>query len=66
VVSYVAQTNFQPNNFNIVPFIQDAVNQTKNASAPVTTNTVVLSVQAGFEVYGMGTYTTSSYNLSIK
>ena len=49
-------------NFDLMPFFQDAAS---HGYAGLTTNSVLLGVQAGFEVYG-GTWTTTDYNITIQ
>jgi hypothetical protein len=65
VVSYVSSSNMMSvTNLNLLPYFQDAANSSR---APgLTTGTFLLGCQAGFELYNPGTWTTSSYRMSIQ
>jgi hypothetical protein len=49
-------------NFDLLPFLQDAAS---HGYAGLTTNSVLLGVQTGFEVYS-GNWTTTDYNINIQ
>jgi hypothetical protein len=49
-------------NFDLLPYFQDAAG---NGYAGLTTNSVLLGVQAGFEVYS-GNWATADYNINIQ
>ncbi len=61
VVSYLPNANISSvTNFNLLPFFNDATTRGIPAGA------FLLSVQAGFELYNTGTWTTSSYNITLQ
>jgi hypothetical protein len=61
VVSYLAGSNITSvSNFNLLPFFVNATSHGIPAGA------YLLSVQAGFELYNTGTWTTTSYNITIQ
>jgi hypothetical protein len=64
VVSYVSSSNMTSvTNFDLLPFFKDAAN---NGRATLSTSSNLLSVQAGFELYNSGTWTTNSYSIAIQ
>jgi hypothetical protein len=65
VVSYVSTSGVNSvTGFNLLPFFKDAANNNRYGSG-FGTSTILLGVQAGFELYNQGTWTTSSYSISI-
>jgi cellulose 1,4-beta-cellobiosidase len=66
VISYVSASAIQPSGFSLLPFFQDAASPSRTGTTQITTGSFLMSVQAGFELYQSGTYTTSSYNITIK
>jgi hypothetical protein len=67
VVSYVSTTAMTSvTGFNLLPFYKDAAtNNRYPAGSGFSTSTILLGVQAGFELYNPGTWTTNSYSISI-
>ena len=64
VVSYVpsSSANSTPGSFDLLPYFQDAAS---HGYAGLSNSWYLLGVQAGFEVYGGSTWTTSNYNITI-
>ena len=64
VISYwvAAQGATNVSNFDLLPYFQDAASK---SYAGLSTNSVLLGVQTGFEVYS-GTWTTTDYNITIQ
>jgi hypothetical protein len=64
VVSYVSTSNMTTvTDFDLLPFFKEAAS---SGRAGLTTGTNLLSVQAGFELYQAGTWTTNSYKIAIQ
>jgi Glycosyl hydrolase family 12 len=64
VVSYVATSNLTSvTGFDLLPFFKEAAN---SGRAGLSSGSNLLSVQAGFELYQAGTWTTSSYSVAIQ
>lgn len=65
VVSYVSTTNMTsaPAGFNLKPFFAEAAAASRGQLA---VSSHLLSVQAGFEIYSPGNWTTNSYSVSAK
>jgi hypothetical protein len=62
VVSYLINSNVASvTNLSLLPFFNDAAT---NRGIPA--GAYLLSVQAGFELYNTGTWTTSSYNITLQ
>jgi hypothetical protein len=72
VVSYLSSSNMTSvTNFDLLPFFQEAAASHRGTGGPngepaISTSTILLSVQAGFELYESGTWTTNSYSISIE
>jgi hypothetical protein len=65
VVSYLSTTNMTSvTDFDLLPFFKEAASS--NRASGLSTSTDLLSVQAGFELYQSGTWTTSSYTIAIQ
>ncbi|HEY4011698.1 MAG TPA: hypothetical protein VGM06_00050 [Polyangiaceae bacterium] len=64
VISYLSgtanATSMNVTNFDLKPFFADAATR-----GTITSSDIVLSVQAGFEVYQSGPFNTSSYSIAI-
>jgi hypothetical protein len=72
VVSYLSPSNMASvTDFDLLPFFQEAATSHRGTGGPnnepaISTSTILLSVQAGFELYESGTWTTNSYSISIQ
>jgi hypothetical protein len=65
VVSYLSTTNMTSvTDFDLLPFFKEAASS--NRASGLSMSTDLLSVQAGFELYQAGTWTTSSYKIAIQ
>jgi hypothetical protein len=64
VVTYESTANINPvTGLDLRPFFLEAAN---NGRGGLSTGTNLLSVQAGFELYSQGTWTTNSYDIVIQ
>jgi hypothetical protein len=70
VISYVGTTSSSSiTNFDVLAYIKDAVSHSNYApglATPFSSGYYLLGVQTGFEVYSADTWTTTSYNITIK
>jgi hypothetical protein len=70
VISYVGTTSSSSvSNFDVLAYIKDAVSHSNYAPGlptPLSGSYYLLGVQTGFEVYSADTWTTTSYNITIK